>query len=230
MPTPFARSLKYWREKRGLSQLQMSVKSGISTRHLSYLENAKAEPSKEMLATIAGTLALSKEEEDALFVAAGFHRRSTGVVSEEVLLLLTNHEPFPGFVITDDYTLVAVNDGFKTLMTGLEVDVVVGQNFFDLFTPKLRSCLDDWAKLERYFSTLLNRSMRVRDESSLNELAKQFDNPLEETDTRFGVHLDGETLFFRPVSARIETAHETSTQLRVDFLIPEDDLCRAFFD
>ena len=45
----FAAALRYWRGKRGLSQLRLSLDSGISQRHLSFLETGRADPSRELV-------------------------------------------------------------------------------------------------------------------------------------------------------------------------------------
>ncbi|RLM48425.1 XRE family transcriptional regulator, partial [Halobellus sp. Atlit-31R] len=45
----FAAALRYWRGKRGLSQLKLSLDAGISQRHLSFLETDRAAPSRDLV-------------------------------------------------------------------------------------------------------------------------------------------------------------------------------------
>jgi len=41
--------LKYWRGRRGMSQLDLSIAADVSARHVSFLETGRAKPSEEML-------------------------------------------------------------------------------------------------------------------------------------------------------------------------------------
>lgn len=42
----FPALLKYWRGRRGLSQLELSLEADVSSRHLSFLESGRAQPSE----------------------------------------------------------------------------------------------------------------------------------------------------------------------------------------
>src|SRR5207249_8059555 len=46
--SPVGRLLKQWRERRRISQLGLAVEAEISTRHLSFLETGRAQPSREI--------------------------------------------------------------------------------------------------------------------------------------------------------------------------------------
>ncbi len=52
----FGRLLRQWRSTRQLSQLALAIEAGISTRHLSFLETGRAQPSREMVQLLAGML------------------------------------------------------------------------------------------------------------------------------------------------------------------------------
>jgi DNA-binding XRE family transcriptional regulator len=47
-PTTFASRLKWWRERRGLSQLDLAGMADVSQRHLSFLEVGRTSPSREI--------------------------------------------------------------------------------------------------------------------------------------------------------------------------------------
>src|ERR1043165_6248538 len=68
----FGLRLKWWREQRGLSQLDLSGAAGISQRHLSFLESARAEPSRDMVLRLCAVLDLPLRQQNALLLAAGF--------------------------------------------------------------------------------------------------------------------------------------------------------------
>ncbi|HMO52949.1 MAG TPA: helix-turn-helix transcriptional regulator [Tepidiformaceae bacterium] len=45
----FPRLLREWRTRRRLSQLDLAVSSGVSQRHVSFLESGRARPSRNMI-------------------------------------------------------------------------------------------------------------------------------------------------------------------------------------
>src|SRR4029079_10887152 len=68
----FGGLLKRWRTTRHLSQLALATEAGISTRHLSFLETGRAQPSREMVQLLTGMLDVPLGERNALLVAAGY--------------------------------------------------------------------------------------------------------------------------------------------------------------
>lgn len=53
---PVGALLRQWRQRRRLSQLDLACDAEISTRHLSFVENGRAHPSREMLLHLAEQL------------------------------------------------------------------------------------------------------------------------------------------------------------------------------
>ena len=64
--------LRHWRQHRRLSQQGLALEAEISTRHLSYVETGRAQPSREMVLRLAERLSVPLRERNALLVAAGF--------------------------------------------------------------------------------------------------------------------------------------------------------------
>ena len=48
-PAGFGDLLREWRRRRRLSQLDLALEAGVSTRHLSFVETGRARPSPEMV-------------------------------------------------------------------------------------------------------------------------------------------------------------------------------------
>lgn len=67
-----AEHLRHWRQHRRLSQQGLALEAEISTRHLSYVETGRAQPSREMVLRLAERLSVPLRERNALLVAAGF--------------------------------------------------------------------------------------------------------------------------------------------------------------
>src|SRR5271165_1487481 len=72
MVTPVGDLLREWRQRRRMSQLDLACEAEISTRHLSFLETGRAQPSREMILHLAEMLAIPVRERNLLLVAAGF--------------------------------------------------------------------------------------------------------------------------------------------------------------
>src|SRR5690242_70562 len=67
----FPALLKYWRNRRGLSQLDLALAAEVSARHISFLETSRAQPSADMVLRLGTSLRLSLRDQNALLRAAG---------------------------------------------------------------------------------------------------------------------------------------------------------------
>ena len=52
----FGPMLRTWRRRRGASQLALALQSGVSQRHVSFLESGRARPSREMVVQLTTAL------------------------------------------------------------------------------------------------------------------------------------------------------------------------------
>jgi transcriptional regulator with XRE-family HTH domain len=64
--------LREWRGIRGKSQNDLSLDSGVSQRHVSFIESGRSVPSRETLLALAETLDVPLRERNALLLAAGY--------------------------------------------------------------------------------------------------------------------------------------------------------------
>ena len=64
--------LRDWRQRRRLSQLDLALEAGVSTRHLSFVETGRARPSPEMVLHLADELEVPLRERNRLLLAAGY--------------------------------------------------------------------------------------------------------------------------------------------------------------
>ena len=69
---PVGDLLREWRQRRRLSQLDLALEADISTRHLSFLETGRSQPSREMVLLLAEKLDMPLREQNILLAAAGF--------------------------------------------------------------------------------------------------------------------------------------------------------------
>src|SRR6478735_10023940 len=124
---PFGTHLRHWRQHRRLSQLDLAHEAQVSTRHLSYVETGRAEPSREMVLRLAERLEVPLRERNALLVAAGYapmyRQRSLddpalAAARRAVDLVLKGHEPYPALAVDRHWNLVAHNALVPLLMAG----------------------------------------------------------------------------------------------------------------
>src|ERR1700755_323653 len=64
--------LREWRQRRRLSQLDLALDAEISTKHLSFLETGRAQPSREMVLRLAEELGVPLRDRNVLLIAAGY--------------------------------------------------------------------------------------------------------------------------------------------------------------
>ncbi len=123
--SPFGRLLKEWRQARGTSQLDFALASGISQRHLSFLESGRSRPSRGMVLHLASALAVPLRQQNAMLLAAGFapafaERKldapELGPVSAALDRALAQQEPFPAVVVDRIYNLVRANQATRMLL------------------------------------------------------------------------------------------------------------------
>ena len=62
----FAAKLRWWRQRRGWSQLELAGRSEISQRHLSFLELGRSSPSRDMVIRLAAALDIPLRQHNTL--------------------------------------------------------------------------------------------------------------------------------------------------------------------
>jgi transcriptional regulator with XRE-family HTH domain len=160
----FAARLRAWREKRGLSQLALAEQTGISQRHVSFLELGRASPSRQMVDRLAAALDLPLRQHNALLLAAGFapkwHERDLAApdlagVTSALDYMLARQEPYPAVVVDRHWNLLKSNAGAVRLVEFLVGPIAPGRqvNLADaLVAPNLlRPHLVNWAEVVRHF-------------------------------------------------------------------------------
>nr|WP_204332267.1 helix-turn-helix transcriptional regulator [Geodermatophilus sabuli] len=119
--------LRTWRQRRRLSQLDLSCQAGVSTRHLSFLETGRARPTREMLLRLAEELEIPLRARNELLLSAGFAPAyaerplddpAMAPVREALDLVLAGYEPHPAVVIDRTWHLVAANRSVALLLDG----------------------------------------------------------------------------------------------------------------
>jgi transcriptional regulator with XRE-family HTH domain len=125
---PVGHLLREWRQRRRMSQLNFAVEAEISSKHLSFLETGRSQPSREMVLHLAELLDVPLRERNSLLIAAGFapmfkeHALSDPELQparEAIELVLKGHQPYPAIAVDRHWQLVAANDAANYFMSGV---------------------------------------------------------------------------------------------------------------
>ena len=115
----FGPMLRAWRRRRGASQLSLALQSGVSQRHVSFLESGRARPSREMVVQLSTALDVPLRQRNEMLLAAGFapaYRESNlaapelAPVRRAIDFMLKQQEPYPAVVIDRLWNLLQAND------------------------------------------------------------------------------------------------------------------------
>ncbi len=135
----FGDLLRHWRRQRAMSQMMLSLEAGISTRHLSFIENARAVPSREIILKIADSLRLDVATRDQLFLAAGLAPETFPEPSNPMLdmatagRLLQAMNPSPAIALNEEWKVIAINEAMGRLLELLRLSPTVRPlDFLDL--------------------------------------------------------------------------------------------------
>ena len=162
--------LRYWRQERGKSQLDLSMDTGISQRHLSFVESGRSSPSRDFLSVVSDALNIPLRERNVLLLASGFapHYGEQSIDAEQMATvtraidrMLQQHEPHPALVLDRYWNLIRTNEAAPRFF-GSFVDLEKRpkpRNLLDLmFDPAgMRPFVEEWEKVA---SGLLQRVRR----------------------------------------------------------------------
>jgi transcriptional regulator with XRE-family HTH domain len=126
--------LRDWRQRRRLSQMDLALEAGISTRHLSFVETGRSRPSPEMVVNLAEQLEVPLRERNQLLLAAGYAPRyearsfddpALSEVRDAVSRVLEAHEPYPAIAVDRHWNLIASNEALGPMLEGVAPELLV---------------------------------------------------------------------------------------------------------
>src|SRR5512143_2787240 len=105
---PIGDMLREWRHRRRKSQLELSLEAEISTRHLSFLETGRSQPSRDMVLRLAEQLDVPLRDRNLLLHAAGYASvcperplddPALRIARQAVEQVIAGHEPYPALAV-----------------------------------------------------------------------------------------------------------------------------------
>jgi transcriptional regulator with XRE-family HTH domain len=256
--TGFPLLLKTWRQKRRLSQLDLALSSGVSQRHVSFLESGRANPSRSMILQLSETLDVPLRERNAWLTAAGFapifrtrplDDPQMSQVMNAVQMMLTNHEPFPAIALDRAWNIRMSNTPFEMMSTMLGGDLwqrVGGtqRNLMRLFFHPhgIRPLITNWTAIGPLIWHRAQREAEALGGQEMKEVLAEL-SPYQDTNTLwaaadaalvpvmpFDIETNGLRISMFAVIATFGTAQDvTADELRIESLFPADAATEALF-
>ncbi len=161
--------LRQWRAARHVSQLDLALDADVSSRHLSFVETGRAQPSREMVLRLAEALEVPLRERNALLLAAGYAPlyRETGLGAPEmgdarhaVEFILAQQEPYPAIVVDRHWNLLLANQAtHRFFAMFLDAPPAGTPNAMRLiFHPQgLRPFVENWDEVARHLVERVHR-------------------------------------------------------------------------
>lgn len=177
----FSETLKTWRKMRRFSQLDLAGEAGISSRHLSFLETGRSNPSRDMIGKLGDALDLPLAARNQLLAQAGFAARypQRGWDSDEMAPIrqaishtLKQHAPYPAIALDRHWTITQMNQPAGQLFA--LIGARVGVSLIDLILdPNVQDMIENWPEVAHH------SAHRLRTESVARGGDKKLDAAVE---------------------------------------------------
>jgi len=169
-PSELGDLLRYWRDVRGVSQLDLSLEASVSQRQISFIESGRSVPGRHTILSLAQTLDVPLRERNALLLAAGYapvyseapwNAQEMHSVIRALERVVRQHEPFPAIVMDRQWNVLMTNDATPRFFNHF-IDMASRKgprNMLHLiFDPQgMRPFVADWDNVSR---SLLQRVYR----------------------------------------------------------------------
>jgi transcriptional regulator with XRE-family HTH domain len=249
---PVGRLLREWRERRRLSQLELSIQANISTRHLSFVETGRSRPTPEMILLLTEHLDVPLRERNQVLLAGGYAPAypqhaldgpELATVRAALAQILRAQEPFPAVVIDRWWDLTEANSAIGLLVEGCASDLLEPPVNVLRLSLHPRGMAPQIRNLGQWRAHLLEQLRRRRDQTGDPRMAAleaelrsypggdDGAGPPSTADVVLPLRLrtlDGAELSFFSITAAVGTAGDvTVDELRIESFFPADDSTAA---
>jgi transcriptional regulator with XRE-family HTH domain len=227
----FGNHFRQLRKAQGLSQQKFADVVDISYRHLNFLENNRAKPSRETVLKITSALGLSLKNTNVLLRSAGFSSSSEATSLDDETMafakaalshIIEHQNPYPGIVMSPIGELLMANDAvfslFNRLVSAETIASISNVYEFFLTNETIKKRLVNWHELAPKLLALIRQEVFEIDTMSdpynlLKRLESSIDLEELSEDTKHPDNLDTPlfTMRFRVDSP--EPKSETEVEL-----------------
>jgi transcriptional regulator with XRE-family HTH domain len=240
----FPTELRRWRSARRLSQLELAIRADTTQRHVSFIEQGRSRPGRNVVVRLAESLDLTLRERNELLLSAGFaptfpesslDDAALRPVREALDTILDGHLPYPAIVVRSPGILVTANRAFELFNEGVDPALLAPPaNMFrhalhpNGLAPRVRN-LPEWGRhVTAYLRAQLARSPDPEVEELLAELESYLPPLPDEPDVLgFAVPLqlasaDGDLRLITTITSFTTAADVTLAELQLEAFLPAD--------
>jgi transcriptional regulator with XRE-family HTH domain len=243
--------LRHWRDVRGRSQFDLSLDTGVSQRHISFVESGRSMPSRQTLLGFAQTLDIPLRDRNTLLLAAGYapiysesawDTPEMQSVTGALKRILHQHEPFPALVMDRYWNVLMTNEAAPRFFNFF-IDMAARKNprnmLHLIFDPAgMRPFVANWEDTAKsLFERVYRESVgRVVDEKTKELLAALLAYPGVKTEWRtpsarantpvipLGFVKDDKVLNYFSMVTTVGTPQTIAAQeLRIECMYPMDE-------
>jgi transcriptional regulator with XRE-family HTH domain len=245
--------LRFWRKFNRMSQMDLSLEIGISTKHLSFVETGRSKPSRSLVLKMAHSLKLPLRHRNSFLKSAGyaseygeepFKGEKMEIIRQALQRMLEKHEPYPAFVVNAAYDILMTNYGYEQMIKFVAGEHVLKKynNVYRLTFAKdgLQPYIKDWPGIQQF---MLNRLWDEAASTQNNELFLLFKEILQlrTGEDPIDYQVDGNlpimsltfekgairASFFTTITTLGTPLDLTAQELRIESLFPADEDTKA---
>jgi transcriptional regulator with XRE-family HTH domain len=125
--------LRWWREQRRLTQLDLGTQAEVSAKHISFIETGRTVPSRDMVLHLARHLDVPLRDRNALLLAAGYAPQFSELSWDDDQFASTRqllsevvgaHEPNPAIVVDRHWQLLTANRASRIHREGVAPELL----------------------------------------------------------------------------------------------------------
>jgi transcriptional regulator with XRE-family HTH domain len=241
----FPSELRRWRTARRLSQLELAIRADTTQRHVSFIEQGRSRPGRNVVVRLAESLDLTLRERNELLLAAGFapafpesslDEAALQPICEALGTILDGHLPYPAMVVRPHGILVSANRAFELFHEDVDPGLLAPPvNVFRLalhpdgLAPRVRN-LPAWS---RHITSNLRAQLGRSPDPALDALLVELEGylpslPAQDDVLGFAVPLelgsaDGELRLVTTLTSFATAADVTLAELHLEAFLPADD-------
>ncbi|TDG11811.1 XRE family transcriptional regulator [Seongchinamella unica] len=186
----FGRLLRYWRQVRKRSQEDVALEIDSSIKHISFLENGRSLPSRDIILRLAKYLGLSGRETNNLLASANyapvniekFNLEDSAMLRASLSNILRGLEPYPSAIIDRTGNVRMLNRAWVEVI-GKQVPSIHRQTHFnvmDMFLAPdgLKLYMENWQDVIcALLVTLQQEVLMFQDADSITTLQRYLADP-----------------------------------------------------
>ncbi len=240
--------LRTWRERRRLSQLELSMDAEISARHLSFIETNRSKPSRDVIVRLSDRLDVPLRERNFLLLAAGYAPMYSAASLEEPpmasirsILSAMLDTPVPTVIVDREWNLIDMNAAAAIFTVGVSEELLrppVNGLRVALHPQGMAPQIVNFAEWRAHLLDQLRRQMRFSGSDRLKALYDELiayphgsDREAVHAESELAVplrlrHGDGELRFISTIATFGTAADVTVSELMIETFFPADQTTR----